>query len=335
MTATFITGGFGHLGRHIVKAVSGLNPDGGIRLLVRTPRRPPSELEDLPGVRMIRGDLTRPETYAAGLEGASSVIHAAALVSFKPSDAPDLYRSNVLGTRRLLEAAAAAGCRNFIYVSSIAAVGRPEPPDPADESLMPDLEEKRRIDPYGYSKRLGELEIERAGGRIRRIILNPSVFIGPGSRRLDALLRVLKHLPAVPMIPARNSFVDVRDVARAAVAALSAGRDGERYIVNGCDVDMPEFTRVLLKAMGLRRPVKVVPGSVLRAADGLIRLLTAFNLNPGLRPLGTVNVDRAYATGKIRGEMGWAPAYSLEQSLRDTAGRGPSLPPGSDGLQAL
>jgi len=333
VTATFITGGFGHLGRHIVKAVSDLNPDGGIRLLVRTPRPTPSGLEGLPGVRMIRGDLNRPETYAAGLEGAASVIHAAALVSFKPSAAPDLYRSNVLGTRRLLEAAAAAGCRNFIYISSIAAVGRPVPPAPADESLIPDLERKRRIDPYGYSKRLGELELERAAGRIRRIILNPSVFIGPGSRRFDAVLRGLKYLPAVPMIPARNSFVDVRDVARAAVSALSAGSDGERYIVNGYDVDMPEFTRVLLKAMGLRRPVKVVPGSVLRATDGLIRALTALGLNPGLRPLGTVNVDRAYATDKIRREMGWAPAYSLEQSLRDTAGLGPSFPSGPVGFQ--
>ena len=49
--------------------------------------------------------------------------------------------------------------------------------------------------------------------------------------------------------------------------------------------------------------------------------------------MGVFEGVRAYATDKIRREMGWAPAYSLEQSLRDTAGLGPSFPSGPVGFQ--
>jgi nucleoside-diphosphate-sugar epimerase len=321
MTTYFITGGFGFLGQHIVQAVHANDPDGELRVLVRTPRQTALQIEKLPRARLMRGELTQPETYAAELAGVDTVIHNAALVSFKPEDAEALYQSNVLGTQHLIETAIANGVKNFIYISSISAIGRTNSSPYnalADEDQLPDLEDKRLHDPYGYSKRLGEIEVQQRADQIRAIILNPSVIIGPGSRRIDSSLRYLRFAPFLPMIPTCNSFVDVRDVAQAVVRALTGGRSGERYIVTSHNIAMPDFTRAALNAIRLKRPVVVVPDAVIHLADGAISLLTRLHLNPGTRSIASINVDKVYSTEKIRRELGWSPAYSLEQSLKDT-----------------
>jgi len=317
MTTYFITGGFGFLGQHIVKAIHDHDPQGELRVFVRTPRQTQLQIEKLPRVRLIHGDLTQPDTFSSELIGVDTVIHNAALVSFKPEDADALYQSNVLGTRYLLDAAIGNGCKNFIYISSISAIGRRDG-HLADETLIPDLEDKRQHDPYGYSKRLGEIEIQEQADQIRVVILNPSVIIGPGSRRIGAVLKYLKYIPILPMISTLNSFVDVRDVAQATVAVLSKGRSGERYLVTSYNVDMPTFTRTALHVMGMRCRVAVVPDGLIRVADGLIALLNQLHINPGIRSISAINVDKVYSTEKIQREMGWSPRYSLEESLADT-----------------
>ena len=91
--------------------------------MVRTQRKTFLGIESLPGVRWVRGDLLRPETYAEHLRGVDAVIHNAAMVSFRKSDADAIIRANVDGTHNLIQAARAAGCPNFIFISSISALG--------------------------------------------------------------------------------------------------------------------------------------------------------------------------------------------------------------------
>ena len=148
--------------------------------------------------------------------------------------------------------------------------------------------------------------------------MNPSVFVGPGSHRWESALHWLRHIPAVPMLATLNSFVDVRDAARAALLAMSVPRSGERYIVTAHNVDMLSFTRLALRATGSRAPVFPAPRSLIRAADAAMAGLAWLRLNPGIKPISELNVDKAYSSQKIRRELGWAPMYSLEQSLRDT-----------------
>jgi dihydroflavonol-4-reductase len=316
-TTCFITGGLGFLGQHVVEAVRSHDPQGDLRVLVRTPRRTLLGVESMPGVRLVAGDLSRPETFTGALDGVDTVIHAAAMVSFKRDDTDALYRSNITGTDNLLQAALDRRCRNFVFVSSISAVGR-EAGHLSDETMVPDPEEKRRTDPYGFSKFVGERILRARADRMRVVILNPSIILGPGSNLLDRILSVLRRLPLIPMLTTLNSFVDVRDVARAVVLALTAGRSGERYIVTTENVDMLRFTRMVLDAMGRRAAVFPVPGFLLALGDALVVLLDALHLNPGVRRLRDLGVDKAYSADKIRREMGWQPAVSLEQSIRDT-----------------
>jgi dihydroflavonol-4-reductase len=313
----FISGGLGFLGQHIVKAVRDHDPSGDLRVLVRTPRRTLLGIESMPGVRLVSGDLGRPETFAGAMEGVDTVIHCAALVSFKRNDEEAMRRSNIAGTENLLQAALDHRCRAFVFISSVSAVGR-QPGRLSDETMIPDLEEKRQTDFYGYGKLRGERALQAQAHRMRVVILNPSVVLGPGSVLLGKISSLLRRVPVLPMLTSLNSFVDVRDVARAAVLALTEGRSGERYIVTAENVDMLWFARAVVAAMGRNIPVFPVPRGLLAFGDALVRALEAVHLDPGIRRLRDLDVDKAYSTEKIRREMGWRPVFSLEQSLRDT-----------------
>jgi dihydroflavonol-4-reductase len=317
MTTYFITGGFGFLGQYIVKAIHEHDRDAELRVLVRTKRKTLLGVESMGRVRLIYGELSKPDTYVTELQGVDTIIHNAALVSFKRSDADAVFLSNVIGTRNLSQAALDAGCKSFIFISSISAIGL-NPNGLSDESLLPDLEVKRRNDMYGYSKRISELELMELTNKMRIIVLNPSVVLGPGSERIHAVYRLLNFVPILPMMTYVNSFVDVRDVARAVVLARSKGRNGERYVVTAWNVDMLTLARQALQLAGKKNLLVPVSGGFVRLMDAMLWILDVFNLNPGLRRFSEMDVDKPFSNEKIKREMGWEPQFTLEQSISDS-----------------
>jgi dihydroflavonol-4-reductase len=317
MTTYFITGGFGFLGQYLVKAIHEHDPDAELRVFVRTRRSTLLGIESMPQVRLIYAELSEPDSFRAELQGVDTVVHNAAMVSFRRADAEAIYQSNVIGTRNLARAALGAGCKDFIFISSISAVGF-NPNGDSDETIIPDLDYKRRTDMYGYSKLVSEMELKELAARMRVITLNPSVVLGPGSDRIRAAYRMAGFLPILPMLSYVNSFVDVRDVARAVVLSLTHGRSGERYIVSAHNEQMLVFARMALHAMGKRALVFPVSGAGLRLLDGILWVMDVLRLNPGIRRPSEMVVDKACSSKKIRREMGWQPVYSLEQSIIDS-----------------
>lgn len=317
MTTYFITGGFGFLGQYIVQAIHEHDPAAELRVLGRTLRSTSLGVENLENVRWIRGDLSEPETFEAALQGVETVIHNAALVSFRRSDAEKIYETNVIGTRNLAKAALGAGCKNFIFISSISAIGF-NPDGLTDETMLPDMNYKREHDMYGYSKRTSEIELAEMAEKMRIIMLNPSVVLGPGSDRIGAVYRMARYLPVLPMLTYTNSFVDARDVARAVVLARTEGRSGERYIVTAHNVDMLTFARKALEAAGKRPLLIPVSGAGVRLLDAVLWFMDLLKLNPGIRRPSEMVVDKALSWEKIRREMGWEPQFTLEQSIADS-----------------
>lgn len=317
MTIYFITGGFGFLGQYIVQALHQHDPGAELRVLGRTHRETLLGVENLENVRWIQGDLSEPETFQAELQEVDAIIHNAALVSFRKSDADAIYQANVIGTRNLAQAALDAGCKNFIFISSISAVGF-NPEGVSDESMLPDMEYKREHDMYGYSKRTSELELMELTDKMRVIILNPSVVLGPGSDRIEAVFRMARYLPILPMLSYVNSFVDVRDVARAVVLSLTEGRNGERYIVTAHNAEMLSFAKAALKAAGKNPFLFPVAGPGVRILDAFLWIMDLLKLNPGIRRPSEMAVDKALSWKKIHREIGWEPQYSLEQSIADS-----------------
>jgi nucleoside-diphosphate-sugar epimerase len=317
MTTYFITGGFGFLGQYIVRAIHDFDPQGELRVLTRTQRKTFLDLQKLERVKWVRGELTQPESFAEHLKGVDTVIHNAAMVSFAKADAQKVFDANVIGTRNLAQAARMAGCKNFIFISSISAVEF-RPPQMTDETFLPDLEYKKKYDIYGYTKRLSEIELGEMKNDMRVIMLNPSVILGPGSERVEAAIDAIKKFPVLPMMEYVNAFVDVRDVARAVTLALTKGRNGERYIVSSHNASMIEFTRAIVKQ--LEKKTRVFPLSPfgLKLADGLVALLDLLNLNPGIRRPSQINIDKPCSHEKIKNEMGWEPRFTLDESIRDS-----------------
>ena len=317
MTTYFITGGFGFLGQYIVQAIHDYDPYGELRVMVRSQRKTFLNLEKLDRVKWVRGELTQPESFAEHLKGVDAVIHSAAIISFTQANAQKVFDANVIGTRNLAQAARKAGCKNFIFISSISAVEY-RPPQITDETFLPDLEYKKKHDIYGYTKRLSEMELKNMANDMRVIILNPSVILGPGVEFAGAIVNAIRKLPVLPMIDYVNAFVDVRDVARAVTLALTKGRSGERYIVSAHNTSMIEFTRAIVKQLGKTTRVFPLPPFGLYLADALVSLLDILHLNSRIRRPSQMKIDKPCSHEKIKREMGWEPTYSLDQSIADS-----------------
>src|SRR5271157_3182580 len=115
----FLTGATGFLGSHVARVLA--EQGAGLRLLVR----PTSDLRNIDGLKADRvvGDLRDAASIAMALSGCDVVFHVAADYRLWVRDPDEMYRSNVEGTRCLLEAARKHGVRRIVYSSSVATMG--------------------------------------------------------------------------------------------------------------------------------------------------------------------------------------------------------------------
>ena len=135
MTTYFITGGYGFLVQYIVQAVHEHDPQAELRVLIRTKRKTFLNLGKLDRVTWIQGELTKPESFTEYLKDVEIVIHNAAMVSFSPSERQKIFDANTSGTSTLAKAARAAGCKNFIFISSFSTVEF-RPPNITNETFI-------------------------------------------------------------------------------------------------------------------------------------------------------------------------------------------------------
>jgi NADH dehydrogenase len=234
-----ITGASGFLGRHLVKRARAQGR--AVRALVR---RPTPDL-DLPADSIYQGDVTDPSTLAGAVAGVEAVIHAAATTSETAPDEALSRKTNVEGTRNLIEACRAAGVTRWVQISSLSA-------NPANTSV------------YGRTKFAADEEVRRSG--LRWTILQPGTIYGPGGRGLFAkMVRMTKSLPLiVPVLGSgkqtmRPIFVD--DAADAALACLShEATVGQTYALGCRDaITFNDFLRGVLRAQGKRKLLLHVP----------------------------------------------------------------------------
>lgn len=211
-----LTGGSGFLGSHVADRLVAAGIE--VRALVR-PDSDVRHLTPLPGVSLVQGSLSDPESLARAAAGVEGVIHAAGLI--KARRAEDFRRANVDGTSNLLHAAARTAPRlaRFVHVSSLAAMGpsRDGLPRPTDAPPGP-------VTAYGRSKLGAEERVREAGARLPTTIIRPPVIHGPRDRETFAFFRAVR-LGVFPMTgsPASVlSMVYVTDCADACVRALDA-----------------------------------------------------------------------------------------------------------------
>ena len=115
----FVTGATGFLGSHVARILAAEGAE--LRLLVRAS----SDLRNIADLNAERatGDLRDPASIEEAVSGCDVVFHVAADYRLWVRDPEEMYRSNVEGTRTLLEAARKQGVRRVVYTSSVATMG--------------------------------------------------------------------------------------------------------------------------------------------------------------------------------------------------------------------
>ncbi|MEO8622668.1 MAG: NAD(P)H-binding protein [bacterium] len=210
MSALFVTGATGFVGRGVLRALAREGHED-VRLLTRHPERASPVAA---GWSVVRGDLAQPAEWRACLEGVETVVHLAASTGKVRKRVH--VDAIVGGTQRLLDAARAAGVSRFMFVSSVAAGFA-----------------NRRYYPYADAKAAAETLVRESA--FDWLIVRPTMVFGPASPVLTGLKK-LAMLP-LPLIfgsgadPVEPIFVD--DLAAMLVAALEIRPWGGKTITLG------------------------------------------------------------------------------------------------------
>lgn len=262
---TLVTGATGFVGAAVARAL--LQAGWEVRTLVRkgSGRR---NLQHL-AVELIEGDLADCDSLARAAAGCEALFHVAADYRLGAREPGELYRTNVDGTRNILNAARQAGVARVVYTSSVATIGIPIDGSPGREETPVSLTDM--IGHYKRSKYLAEevaREAARAGASV--VIVNPSTPIGPGDVKptptgqlvLDA---ASGRMPAY--VDTGLNIVHVDDVAAGHLLAFHHGRAGERYILGGQDMTLREILVEIAQLVGRKPPrIRLPSGVVLPVA---------------------------------------------------------------------
>ena len=255
-----VTGATGFVGSNLAAALVARGDE------VRVLRRAHSRLDALEGldVTHMLGDILDEDSLRCALEGCDQLFHVAGMAQYWRSTKETIYRVNVEGTRRVMDAALKAGVTRVVHTSSIAALGIPSDDTIIDESH--DFPESSRWWAYGHSKHLAEKEVGKAvQNGLSAVMVNPAVIMGPrdvnfvSGELIRASLRGLLRM--VP--PGGSNVVHVDDVVQAHLAAAERGVLGERYILGGENLSHWEMAALLSDVCGGPPPRWKMPSAVL------------------------------------------------------------------------
>ena len=311
MTRVLVTGGTGFVGWTLCPALLAAGHE------VCVSSRNPRAAEAMDGVEVRPVSDLGPDTgWGAALDGVEAVVHLAARVHVTEDRSADplseYRRVNTDGTRRLAEAAASAGVRRLVFLSTIKVNGETTGAAPFSES-----DPAAPGDAYAVSKCEAETALFgiAAQGPMEAVVLRPPLVYGQrvGGNFL-ALLKICRLAPPLPLggVSNRRSLIYAGNLADAIIRCLAhADAAGRTFLVrDGDDVSTPELIRRVGAALG--RPARLfpVPAPLLRAAGratGKSEIVT--------RLLDSLRVD----DGQIRRDLGWAPPFTMAQGLDATA----------------
>jgi len=307
----FVTGATGFLGSHVARALT--EQGAQLRLLVR----PTSDLRNIEGLcaERVQGDLRDPASIEKALAGCEAVFHVAADYRLWVRDPEQMYRSNVEGTRSLLEAARKQGVRRVVYTSSVATMGFPSNGQAnghvADEQSPVSLADM--IGHYKRSKFMAEqVAFDAARSGMDVVVVNPTTPIGERDIKPTPTGRIVldflkRKFPAY--VETGLNLVDATECAHGHIQAFEKGRSGERYILGGENLTLKQILDRLAAITGLKSPTVKLP-YVFAFATGVVDEMVTGRL---LRrePRATIDAVRMgrkmmfVSSAKAERELGW------------------------------
>jgi dihydroflavonol-4-reductase len=337
-----VLGARGYLGEHIVHQLAA----AGIDTLAAI--RPGSAHTFPPGVTVLEGDLEDAAFLRRALGEVDAVLFAAGR-TYEPGRPVAALRQNVTITERFFQALGHRPEVRVVFTSSLSTVGGSREPRVYAEDSGHDGICERLLTPYDRAKIACEqMALDSARGGNQVVILNPGLLLGPGATPTSNLASAFLllglcrgQLAARFYINGGVTLSDVRDVARAHVAALHRGHSGQRYILGGHSIDRTELYARVARLTGLRPPrrlpARLVSG-LMTVTDALAFLSAGRIPSPVHRSFA--RAQRLYYFGESRkaaDELGYTVTpldVTLLDMLRYYHGRG-LLPDRLDYLKCL
>ncbi len=313
----FVTGATGFLGSHVARVLA--EQGAQLRLLVRST----SDLRNIADVNAerVEGDLRDPASIEKGLAGCDALFHVAADYRLWVRDPEQMYRSNVEGTRALLEAARKQRVRRVVYTSSVATMGFSSNGTLADENSPVSLADM--IGHYKRSKFMAEqVAFEAARSGVDVVVVNPTTPIGERDLKPTPTGRIVvdflkRKFPAY--VDTGLNLVDATECARGHIRALEKGRTGERYILGGENLTLKQILDRLGAITGLPSPRVKLPYVFALAAGVVDETVTGRIL--GREPRATIDAVRMgrkkmfITSAKAERELGWR-SVPVDDALR-------------------
>jgi dihydroflavonol-4-reductase len=270
--------------------------------------------------------LRDPASIEKSLSGCHALFHVAADYRLWVRDPEEMYRSNVEGTRLVLDAARRQGVRRVVYTSSVATMGFTSGLA-SNQGIVADEQSpvgiKDMIGHYKRSKFMAEqvaLKAARSGADV--VVVNPTTPIGerdikptPSGRIIVDFLK--RKFPAY--VETGLNLVDATECARGHVQALEKGRAGERYILGGENLTLKQILDRLAAITGLKSPTVKLPYFFALATGVVDEMVTGRLL--GREPRATIDAVRMgrkmmfVSSAKAERELGWR-TVPVEGALR-------------------
>jgi nucleoside-diphosphate-sugar epimerase len=279
-----------------------------------------------PGAQWFRvEDLSDRFNIRRALAGIRTVIHLAArahVMREQVADALSAYREvNVEGTRILLDEAVAAGVSDFVFVSSVKAMGE------RARVAWTEASQPCPSDAYGVTKLEAERLVQDVAHRtgMRAIILRFPLVYGEGMRgNMLQLFSVVARGWPLPFRSVRNcrSYLYVANAVAAIETVLTCSAvSGEVFLVSdGANLSTPDLIRAVGRALARRPRLIPMPTVCLRfgarLGDVIVRLRDwPFTSESCERLLGSLVID----SSKLRTRCGYQPPFTVAEGLHRTA----------------
>lgn len=305
MKPALVTGATGFLGWHVVQV---LRQRGiAVRALVRRPEA----ARDL-DAELVPGDLRDAESVRRAVAGCGMVFHVAADYRLWVRDAREMFRSNVDGTRNILEAASREGVERIVYTSTVGCIGFVKG-GLGDETTAVKLSDMAGA--YKRSKFQAEqVALEYARKGLPVVIVNPTAPVGehdvkptPTGQTIVDFLR--GGMPAY--LDTGLNIVDARETAEGHWLACEHGRPGERYILGSENLTLREIFEKLFRISGRPAPTTQIPWGVAWLAGVVSTGLAGLTGKPPRVPLAAVQMARKkmwVSHAKAERELGFRPS---------------------------
>src|SRR5499426_3205051 len=314
-----VTGGTGFVGANVVREL--LREGATVRVLARAhgDRRALAGLT----VDVCEGDLGDPSSLRRAVQGVRTVYHVAADYRLWARRPEELHRTNVEGTRAILQAAADAGVSRVVHTSSVGALGIPRDGTPGTETTPVTLADM--VGPYKASKFLAEqVAVGFALKGLPVVIVNPSTPIGPWDVKPTPTGQMIVDFLQNRMFATLDTglnLVHVRDVARGHLLAAERGRVGEKYILGNANLALAEIGVLLAEIAGSRAPRARIPYAVAWLAAGCMEVAARVTGSPPRASLTAVRMARKrmfFSPAKAVRELG-LPQTDVRTALSEAA----------------